>query len=287
MTYCGRTIFSKDIKFIKNLINKYSTKSRRFISQELCRQWDWKQKNGCLKDMSCRGLLLKLERAGYIIQPPRKVRPNNPFINRTRPQSVDLDRTPITGSIKELHPITVKSVRRTPDESLYNALLEDCHYLKYAQPVGENLKYLAYANNRPLACLGWMSAPWYIECRDAYIGWSKEERERNLQFIAYNTRYLIVPWVKVKNFASFLLGLIAKRISNDWQRMYHHPIHYLETFIDIERGFKGSCYKAANWQYLGKTKGRGRLSTSSRKTESVKAVYGYPLRKEFREILCR
>jgi len=288
ISYSGRHIEEKDIVFIRDLISKHFDKSRWFISKELCRQWNWRQENGFLKDMSCRGLLLKLEREGYIIQPPRKRVTNNPFVNRKRPEPIEIDSSPITGTVKEIKPIEIISVRRTKYEKLYNSLLEQYHYLKYAQPVGENIKYIVFINNRPIACLGWMSPPWYIESRDKYIGWSKEARKKNLHFIAYNTRFIILPWVKISNLASYLLGLTARIISRDWENLYKHPIYFLETFVDTEvKKFKGTCYKAANWQLLGETKGRGRLSKTYKKTRSLKAVFGYPLNIKFREILCQ
>jgi len=151
--------------------------------------------------------------------------------------------------------------------------------------VGENLKYLAMYEGRPIACIGWSSPAWYIGCRDRFIGWSGEERKKNLHLIAYQTRFLILPWVRVKYLASHLLGLNARRISADWMNLYNHPIYFLETFVDTEH-FSGTCYRAANWRYLGRTTGRGKLSPSNRKSRSIKAVFGYALQEDFRKVLC-
>ena len=158
------------------------------------------------------------------------------------------------------------------------------HYLGYEQPVGEHLKYLVWTQGRPVACLAWSSAPRHLGSRDRYLGWSAEARRRNIRFIAYNTRFLILPWVRVEHLASHILGRMAARISPDWQRMYGHPIYFLETFVDPER-FRGTCYRAANWVLLGKTTGRGKQSNSYVPNRSIKEVLGYPLTKRFRELL--
>ena len=175
-------------------------------------------------------------------------------------------------------------VRRSGDEPLFNSLMEEHHYLGYEQPVGEHLKYLVWAQGRPIACLAWSSAPRHIGARDRYIGWSQEARRRNIRFLAYNTRFLILPWVRVQHLASHILGRMAARISDDWQRMYGHPIYFLETFVDPER-FRGTCYRAANWTLLGRTTGRGKQSNSYVPNRSIKEVLGYPLTKRFRELL--
>ncbi len=231
-------------------------------------------------------MLKKLENEGLIIQPPKKFTPNNPFANRKPPQIIEVDKTPVKTELKNLQPIELKSVRKTEDEKLYNSLIHEYHYLKYTLPVGENFKYIAYSNNRPIGCLGWTSPAWYIGCRDKFIGWESKVRMKNLHYIAYNTRFLVLPWIQSQNLASHLLSLNARIISTDWLDFYKHPIYYLETFVDTERGYKGTCYKAANWTYLGKTTGRGKLAPSHKQNRSIKDVYGYPLCKNFKEMLC-
>jgi len=285
IVYHNRHITSKDIAFIRTLIANNPDKSRRFISREICRQWNWRQQNGVLKDMICRGLLLKLESVGLVTLPPRKRITNNPFLNRKPPELVEVDKTPIVCSIEEIRPIELRPVRKTQYERLYNSLIHEHHYLKYTQHVGENLKYIAFSNNRPIACFGWTSAVWHLGCRDRFIGWSPEIRKKNLHLIAYNHRFLILPWVKIHSLASHLLSLITNILPSDWLRFYNHPIYFLETFIDTER-FNGTCYKAANWIFLGKTTGRGKLDNTHKKNRSLKAVFGYPLCKDFRRILC-
>ncbi len=286
LTYRGKDIDASDILTIKKCIKDNPEKSRRWISGELCRIWNWKQDNGILKDMVCRSLLLLLERNGNIVQPPRKCNPPNPLQKRTPPKNITVDETPITTSLKKLGQIEIRQIRHTKYERLYNSLIHQFHYLTYVHPIGESIKYMAFVDNRPVGCCGWTSPAWYIGCRDQFIGWSCEERKRNLRFIAYNTRYLILPWIKVKYLASHLLSAIIKRISQDWEQAYNHPLHYLETFVD-SRKFVGSTYKASNWTYLGRTKGVGKLSKTKIVDRSLKDVYGYPLSKRFREVLCK
>jgi hypothetical protein len=286
IVYHGRQVSHKEIVFIRELIANNPDKSRWFISRELCRQWSWRQQNGALKDMICRGLLLRLESVGLITLPPRKRITNNPFINRKPPELVKIDQSPIVCDIEDIQHIELRSVRKTQYERLYNSLIHEHHYLRYTQPIGENLKYIAFSNERPIACMGWTSAVWHIGCRDRFIGWSPEVRKRNLHLIAYNNRFLILPWVKVPYLASHLLSLSARIVAKEWLSFYKHPIYFLETFVDTER-FNGTCYKAANWIYLGKTTGRGKNDQTHRQNRSIKAVFGYPLHKNFRRFLCQ
>jgi len=285
IVYRDRKVASEDISFIRAIIANNHTRSRWFISRELCRLWNWRQQNGALKDMICRGLLLKLESVGLITLPPRKRITNNPFLTRKPPELVKVDQTPIVCKIADIQPIELRSVRKTEYERLYNSLIHQHHYLGYTQPVGENLKYIAFSDDRPIACMGWTSAVRHIGCRDRFIGWSLEVRKKNLHLISYNNRFLIVPWVKVQSLASHLLSLSARIVPKDWLRFYKHPIYLLESFVDTER-FNGTCYKAANWLYLGKTTGRGKNDQTHRQNRSIKAVFGYPLCKNFRRILC-
>jgi uncharacterized protein DUF4338 len=284
--YRGRAITQQDILYICELIEQHPNDSRRKLSTRLCEAWQWRQTNGALRDMVCRGLLLMMERAGQITLPPVSYVRHNPLATRARPVTAWVDATPIEDRLRNLQPLEFEPVRRTARESLFNSLIEEHHYLGYEQPVGEHLKYLVWAQGRPVACLAWASAPRHLGSRDCYIGWSAEARRRNIRFLAYNTRYLILPWVRVEHLASHILGRMAARISDDWQRMYGHPIYFLETFIDPER-FRGTCYRAANWVLLGKTTGRGKQSNSYVPNRSIKEVLGYPLNSNFRDLLGR
>jgi hypothetical protein len=282
--YRGRTVTVEDILFIRQFIADNPSMSRRKLSAQLCEAWQWKQANGALCDMVCRGLLLMLHRAGEIELPPVRQISLNPFVQRNKPQPVQVEMTPLTCSLRDIRPILLQQVRKTADERLFNSLMEQHHYLGYEQPVGEHLKYLLWAQGRPIACMAWSSAPRHLGSRDRYIGWSAEARRRNIRFIAYNTRFLILPWIRVPHLASHVLGCVAGALPADWERMYRHPVYFAETFIDPGR-FRGTCYRAANWKLLGLTTGRGKDSTSKRPNRSIKEVLGYPLTPRFRELL--
>jgi hypothetical protein len=282
--YRGRTVTAEDIEFIRQLLAEHPAASRRSLSAQLCEAWQWKQANGALRDMVCRGLLLMLHRGGQIELPEIRFRPPNPFVQRERPQPMLIDMAPLTRTLRDIRPILLQQARKTADEPLFNSLMEQHHYLGYEQPVGEHLKYLVWAQGRPIACMAWSSAPRHLGSRDRYIGWSAEARRRNIRFIAYNTRFLILPWVRVPHLASHILGRVTSALPADWERMYRHPVYFAETFIDPGR-FRGTCYRAANWKLLGLTTGRGKDSTSKRPNRSIKEVLGYPLTPRFRELL--
>ena len=282
LRYRGREVTDKDVVFIRQLIARNSGNSRWVLSRKLCREWGWVQANGALRDMICRGMMLELARAGHIELPPVRIRIVNP---RLRPAPVEIDQRPIEGQLSGLGPLEFRQVRRTPWESLFNSLIEHYHYLGYCQPVGEHLKYLVLSGDRPVACLAWGSAPRHIGSRDRFIGWTKQQREKNLSLIACNTRFLILPWVRISCLASHILGKMVKVLPKDWERFYGHPLYYLETFVDRER-FAGTCYRAANWVNVGRTTGRGKNDQTNRANRSLKDVWGYPLARDFRARLC-
>lgn len=282
--YRGKTATSTDVAFINELIKINPNASRFALSKELCKAWNWIQPNGSLRDMVARGFMLGLHREGFIKLPAKKNCPNNPFVNRKKPEEIEIDQTQINARLAKIQPVEIKQVRNTPDEKLFNSLIEFHHYLGYCHPVGEQLKYMVYVKDRPIACFSWSSAPRHIGARDRYIGWTKQNRDKNLGLMAYNSRFLILPWVKVPHLASHLLGIMVRNISKDWEVIYNHPLYFLETFVDTER-FYGTCYKAANWKYLGVTTGRGKVEKSRRQTRSIKAVWGYPLIKNFRSYM--
>jgi len=285
ISYRNRSFTKQDIAAIRGVIASHPAGSRRFISQEVCRELNWRQANGVLKDMVCRSFLLLLEAKCLIKLPPRKQTPLNPLARRRNPLKVAIDQTLLESSLKDLLPIRLELVRRTPLEKVFNSLVHEHHYLGYTQPVGEHLKYIAFSHNRPIACLAWSSAPWYIGARDRFIGWSRKTREKNLHLIANNTRFLILPWVRSSCLASCLLALSRRRLSQDWRRVYGHTIHLVETFVDLTR-FPGTSYKADNWVRVGETTGRGKLSPSNKPVLSKKMIFVYPLSKNFRGQLC-
>ncbi|HEY1217703.1 MAG TPA: DUF4338 domain-containing protein [Bryobacteraceae bacterium] len=283
--YRGQEIDSKQLAFLREFIRTHPASSRWKLSRQLCEALGWKQANGALRDMVCRGMLLMLERAGEIELPPvrRHIR-GQCRTGRPRPEAVLIDTTPLEMPLKSLGPIEIQPVRRTADEPLFNSLMEQYHYLSYEQPVGEHQKYVCWAQGRPVACLAWSSAPRHLGSRDRYIGWSAEARRRNIRFIAYNTRFLILPWVQVPHLASHILGKVTRGLSDDWERMYGHPVYFAETFIDPGR-FRGTCYRAANWQLLGLTTGRGKNDQTNRPNRPIKEILGLPLAPRFRQLL--
>jgi hypothetical protein len=296
--YRGRSVTSEEISFIRQLIADRPELSRWKLSRQLCEAWQWKQANGALRDMVCRGLLLLLDRAGEIQLPPIKREVRNRLAERERPEPVIPDNRPVHGPLADLQPLEFVQVRRTlekyahngrsalcaQEESLFNSLLEQYHYLGYEQPVGEHVKYLVKARGQVIAGLAWSSAPRHLKLRDLYLGWSDQARERNVHLLAYNTRFLILPWVRVPHLASHILGRMAKQVPADWQKLYAHPIYWLETFVDTSR-FTGTCYRAANWQEIGTTQGRGHRAPTFEQTRPVKQMLGLPLHRKFREML--
>jgi hypothetical protein len=284
--YRGRNISEAEIAFLQQFIADHPALSRCALSRQVCEAWQWKQANGALREMVCRGLMLALARAGHIELPETRFKVRNPLSERPRPEPVVPDNRPVPGPLSELGPLTFLQVRRAPQEGLFNSLLEQYHYLGYEQPVGEHLKYLVSSRGQAIACLAWCSAPRHLANRDRFIGWNAETRKRNLHLLAYNTRFLILPWVQVPHLASHILGRMARIVPGDWEKLYAHPVHWLETFIDPLR-FKGTCYRAANWIALGPTTGRGHNANTNKRTQPVKELFGYPLNARFRELLGR
>jgi hypothetical protein len=280
----GRKLSNEDIAFIRALIKENRTASRRALSKKLCEAWNWVQPNGGLRDMVCRSLMLELERAGHIALPPVRWINPNPLARRRRPDLPDIDTASLAMPLAAIRPLVFQLVRRTAEEPLFNGLVEHYHYLGYTQPVGEHLKYLVYGAGHVVGCLAWSSAPRHLGPRDRFIGWSAEARLKNIRFIAYNTRFLIPPWIRIPHLASHILGRMPVVVSRDWERIYGHPIYFLETFIDPARS-RGTCYRAANWIMLGRTTGRGKDSQSKKPNRSIKDVLGYPVWKRFRERL--
>jgi len=285
MVLQGREVTDADIDLIRELLAAHPARGRTPLSEELCRRWNWRNARGQLKDMACRTLLLKLERAGHIRLPPR-LRPSSNGLRNRRPPAAPLACEPIRGTLRDLRPLRVSVVAPGSDDAgLFHSLLAHEHYLGQRNTVGENLRYLVRdRQGRPVACVLFGSAAWTCADRDAFLGWDRRTRERNLQGITNNTRLLIPGWVQVPHLASHVLGLIARRIRVDWQTKYGHPVHALETFVDRSR-FKGTCYQAANWLRVGQTRGRTRNDRAHRLHAPIKDVYLYPLVADFRREL--
>jgi hypothetical protein len=286
MVIQGRELHAEDIGLIRNLLAEHPEWGRTRLSEELCRRWEWRNAQGRIKDMACRTLLLKLERAELIRLPKRRGPSSNGLRNHNAPPVAHATE-PIRCALRDLRPLTVSVVEPGSEElGLFNCLLGRYHYLGHRNTVGENIRYLARDRvGRPLGCALFGSAAWKCAARDAWIGWGRSARETNLGLLTNNTRFLVLPWVTVPHLATHLLGLIARRIRADWQAKYGHPVHALETFVDRSR-FAGTCYRAANWVRLGATQGRTRNDRERRIRVSIKDVYLYPLIKDFRRELC-
>lgn len=286
LSYRGREIGAAEVSFLRELIGQNPGLSRHALSKKVCQAWNWVQPNGQLRDMICRSLMLVLHRAGHIELPaPRLKAVNNAILHRRVAPLEWCDTTPIEGSLASLGPLEIRLVRRAQGEDLFNYLLKEHHYLGFSRPVGEHLKYLVLCGDRPLACLAWNSGPLKLKLRDRFVGAPRQAYAHNLHLIAYNSRYLIVPWARIPHLASHVLGRIARRISADWQELYHHPIYLLESFVDIER-FKGTSYRAANWTCVGRSVGRGTKSKTHART-SIKELWVYVLSKDLRAQLTR
>lgn len=267
-------ITENHVQTIKQLLAANPSWSRTRLSMELCRLWNWYSPVGQMKDMACRDLLLKLERHGQVVLPPKSVAQQDYNISITR---VPHSTTAITGKLKDLLPLRVEVVEsRHPSWALFKYLLFRYHYLGFSGTVGENMKYLILNNERRLlACLLFGSPAWSCAARDDFLGWDKDTRVNRLHLVTNNTRFLILPWVRVPHLASHILGLITRRIQKDWQKKYGHGLILLETFVD--QRFRGTCYRAANWLYVGSTKGRSRNDRHHRLKVPVKDVYLYLL----------
>ena len=285
VTIQGRQ-FSPDIGLIEQLLADHPGWGRSRLSVTLCELWDWRAPSGQLKDMACRNLLLRLERAGHLTLPPRQRKSPNGYRNRSAVW-VAHPTEPIAGGLKHLTPLQIGVVvNGSEQDRLFRCLLSGYHYLGFRNTVGENLKYLvASRDGRPLACLLFAAAAWKCAARDAFIGWRAPVRERNLQAVANNSRFLVLPWVQVPHLASHLLSRIARRIRADWLAKYGHGLYCLETFVDRSR-YRGVCYRAANWHRVGQSAGRGRNDRQHRRSVPAKDLYLYPLAQDFRRRLC-
>jgi hypothetical protein len=279
----GRRITAEDIARIRELIAGNPHRSRWRLSKVLSAEWNWRNANGQLKDMAARSLLVKLNERGLITLPPRRQIPSNRMA--FRPIKPPLwDKTPVCGPLQSLGPLIIREISTDPAARYqFSSALVEFHYLGYRGTVGENLQYMVMdATGRLLACLLFGSAAWKCRPRDEYIGWNPEQRARNLQLLSNNTRYLILPWVRVPHLSSWILGQVLRRLSADWENKYGHPIALVETFVERDR-FAGTSYRASNWIHVGSTAGRSRQDRRHTLRVPVKDVYLYSLHPSFRE----
>ena len=270
---------------INQLINENPSWNRTYLSKRLCELWGWQSSVGQLKDISCRGLLRSLDKKGLIQLPAAKWTPRTPGIGADKIICIDHDTTPVNAKLRDIMPIHIKIASSSGDIRLFKTYIQQYHYLGFDRSIGENMKYIVYSNNGvPLSCLMFGSAAWKCYDRDKFIGWDAEQRRNGLTFCTNNVRFLILPWIRIFNLASYILGAIARRISDDWQAKYGHPLYFLETFVEWRR-FRASSYRAANWFRVGITAGLGRNHKYKGEDLPLKEIYIYPLCNDFREKL--
>ena len=279
----GRFVTEAEINEVRMLLQKHPLWNRSRLSRELCGRWKWRRPDGQIKDMACRELLRKLESRTLIKLPPRQ-RPGPGRLPAIEP--IVVDQRPISCRLSDIKPVKIVNASNCADyEKVFNYLVKQYHYLSYGRPVGQNMKYLILGRNeRFLGCLLFGAAAWKTEARDRWIGWPADVRERNLGLICNNTRFLILDWVKVPHLASHAFGACLRRLPRDWRHRYGTDIVMVETFVDTMR-YAGTCYKAANWFKIGQTKGRSRQDRDRKLKVSVKDVFVYPLRSDFRQLL--
>jgi hypothetical protein len=283
MIYCGRPFTPADIELIRALIAAVPAPTRYRLSRQVCARLNWRRGEGKLKDMSCRVALLRMQTDGLItLPPPRRAKP---VTYRAHPEIEQAVLEPRLMPTVDLDRLTIEVVVKKRDSLLWNAYIERHHYLGHQPLPGAQLRYFVRAAGQIIAVLGFGASAWKTKPRDEMIGWTAEQRRANLHLIVNNARLLILPWINCKNLASRVLGLISRRLAEDWHTRYAYRPVLLETFVEKPR-FAGTCYKAANWRYLGDTQGRGKLDTLHLNAQPIKSIWIYPLARDFRAHLC-
>jgi len=283
----GRSIGSSELSWLRSIVRENPDWSRHKISKYICEQWDWRTYTGQLKTFAARSLIDKLEQREYLKLPPIRTKfrhsPRPPYPNNFNVPQMES----IIGTLDCFTPLSVLiPTSNSYEDHCVGFYLNRYHYLGFNKTVGKNIKYLVKdRQGRDLACLLFGSAAWKTADRDRFIGWDAKVRETNLHLLTNNARFLILPWVRIPHLASHILGLITRRIKKDWMNRYGHPVHLLETFVETPH-FKGTCYKAANWQRIGKTKGRSRQDRKHDLSVSIKEIWLYPLTQNIKQVLC-
>lgn len=282
MQYCARHFTAAEIELIRELIARSPPLSRYRLSREVCVRLNWRRADGKLKDMSCRVALLRMQADDWFtLPPPRNAKP---VAYRAHPHLESAVRAPTTAPRVDLAQLRVDLVGNKPDSLLWNTYIERHHYLGHQLLPGAQLRYFIRAAGDIVALLGFGASAWKTQPRDAFIGWTSEQRQRHLHLVVNNARFLILPWIHCRNLASRALALTSRRLAEDWHARYAYRPVLLETFVEKPR-FAGTCYQAANWQYLGDTQGRGKLDTAHARALPVKSVWVLPLTPRFRDAL--
>lgn len=282
--YCGRLFSIEEINLIRHIISSYPNLKRRPLSRMVCNKLDWLGTDGKPKEMSCRVAMLRMYRNGLITLPP----PQSHNTNRRRPitfTSLSDPCPPVSLPAEAFGKLLLYQLQKPKDSLLWNELIERYHYLGYKPLPGAQIRYLVFGQSHLLAALGFGAAAWTVSPRDQFIGWTSQQRQQNLHLVVNNARFLILPWITSRNLASRILAAAAKQLPEDWGKRYGYSPVLLETFVEKQR-FHGTCYRAANWIYVGQTKGRGKLDRKNLYSLPIKDIFLYPLHKNFRQILC-
>jgi hypothetical protein len=283
MQYCGRQFEAREIQLIRDLLALTPSLSRYRLSREVCERLDWRRADGKLKDMSCRVAMLRMQADRLItLPPPKRLKP---IAYGSHPQIEQAVLTPSSIPAVDLARLSIDLITQKQDSLLWNAYIQRHHYLGHQLLPGAQLRYLVRSGGEVIAALGFGASAWKVKSRDDAIGWTHQQRRRNLHLIVNNARFLILPWIQCRNLASRVLALVSRRLANDWHARYGYRPVLLETFVEKPR-FAGTCYRAANWQYLGDTQGRGKLDTLHCHSQPIKSLWIYPLVGDYRRHLC-
>ena len=282
--YCGRDFSADDLLAITRLIEQNPTAKRAALSRQVCEMFDWVKPDGGLKDMTCRVAMLRMQADGVITLPASQMRP------RGRTECVVTEATdaqsPLLQPVHELAPLTIHQVAGAANSRLWNEYIARYHYLGYTPLAGSQMRYFVFAGERLLALLSFGASAWKLAARDRFIAWEEAGRQKNLQLVVNNARFLILPWIQSKGLASKILSVVSRQLPNDWQQRYGYRPVLLETFVETPR-HRGTCYKAANWINVGKTAGRGKKCHTHKQIIPIKDIWLYPLRQNFRTVLAR
>ena len=284
-TVCGRSFSAADVAAIKEFIARNPSASRREIATWTCESLRWLRANGQLKEMSCRVALLRLEALGLIGLPLARKRSGNRKPYRPT-ETITVPREEVVAPVGQLVEPRVRRVESSADSRLWNEAVSRFHYLGYKRLPGAQLRYLVESADTLLGVVGFAASAWKVGPRDRWIGWSEQQRKARLHLVVNNARFLILPWVKSPNLASWILARCARRLPCDWEKRYCYRPVLLETFVERGR-FCGTCYKAANWIRIGETQGRGKLDRDHTASLPRKQVFVYVLERGFRRVLCQ
>jgi len=283
--YRNREIRATDLDSLRLLLAQHSQAGRKAFPRVVCEAWGWRQANGAWSECACRDLLLRLEERGEIVLPVRRqARPRRRQLPLWPIELMPLVGLEVCDPHADLSQITVRPIAAA-ERLGWRLFMARYHYLGYRAPIGEHLLYAAFLDEELVALLGWAAAALHAPLRERYIGWDQPTKRQRLHLVVNNVRFLVLPWVRVKNLASKVLALTVRRLSADWEHAYGHPVHLAETFVDTAR-FRGTCYRAANWMYLGQTAGRSKQGNTYLRSGAPKALYIYPLDGQARQRLC-